>query len=106
DYKAVCPNYQLLTHDGLCTRCVGGSYTNAVVHRCIKGSRAASAVGAFEAALMRLRRQYEKVDRFIAPSSFLKEILVRGGFAPERIDVVPNPVDAEGRPRREHATSR
>lgn len=106
DYKPVCPNYQLLTHDGTCTRCVTGSYANAVVHRCVKGSRAASAIAAIEASLNRLRRQYDKVDRFIAPSAFLRDMLVEGGIPGARIDVVPNPVAADDRPPSRSATTR
>jgi glycosyltransferase involved in cell wall biosynthesis len=45
---------------------------------------------------MRWRRQYEKVDRFIAPSRFLRDILVAGGVNPERIEVVPNPIAVQG----------
>jgi glycosyltransferase involved in cell wall biosynthesis len=93
DYKPVCPNYQLLTHDGRCMRCVKGPVVNAVIHRCIKGSVAASAVAAVEASLARVRRLYDKVDRFVAPSAFLRDVLVSGGFAASRIDVVPNPIE-------------
>lgn len=107
DYKPVCPNYQLLTHDGACTRCVTGSYVNAVVHRCVKGSRAASSIAALEASLNRLRRQYDKIDRFIAPSAFLRDVLVDGGIPASRINVLPNPVAVTADPpRRERETSR
>jgi glycosyltransferase involved in cell wall biosynthesis len=94
DYKPVCPNYQLLASDGPCKRCVAGSYINAITRRCINGSRAASVVAAAEASLNRLRGQYAKIDRFIAPSSFARDVLVEGGLPAARIEVVPNPVNA------------
>jgi glycosyltransferase involved in cell wall biosynthesis len=106
DYKPVCPNYQLLTHDGACTRCVTGSYVNAVVHRCVKGSRAASSIAALEASLNRLRRQYDKIDRFIAPSAFLRDVLVDGGIPASRIDIVPNPVAVDDPAPRKRGVSR
>jgi glycosyltransferase involved in cell wall biosynthesis len=92
DYKPVCPNYQLLTHDGVCRRCIGGAYHNAVIHRCVKGSLAGSAVAAAEAYLMRARRQYEKLGALVSPSRFLADILVEDGHPPERVRVIPNPV--------------
>jgi glycosyltransferase involved in cell wall biosynthesis len=95
DYKAVCPNYQLLAPDGLCTRCLGGAYWNAVAHRCIKGSYTGSAIAALEAYLNRFRRQYDKVDLFVSPSQFLADMLYRAGFASERVTVIPNAVAQE-----------
>jgi glycosyltransferase involved in cell wall biosynthesis len=73
-------------------RCVTGPSVNAVVHRCIKGSVAASAVATLEASVARFRGLYDKVDRFVAPSLFLRDVMVAGGFASDRIDVVPNPI--------------
>ncbi len=99
DYKIVCPNNRLLTHDGLCTRCVGGDYLNAVVHKCIKDSRAASVIGAAEAYLMRALRQYSKIDLLLSPSKFLADIVVAAGHSSARVRVIPNPVEAQTRPR-------
>ena len=92
DYKPACPNYQLLTHDGLCERCVGGAYWNAVRHRCLKGSVAGSAIAAVEAYLNRIRRQYHKIDLFLTPSDFLRDIMVRAGLPEARIAVLRNAV--------------
>lgn len=93
DYKIVCPNYRLLTHDGLCTRCLGGAYRNAVVHRCVKESVLASSLAALEAYLARIRRTYEKIDLFICPSTFLASTIIRAGMNPARVVVVPNAID-------------
>lgn len=92
DYKPACPNYVLLTHDGLCQRCVGGAYWNAVRHRCLKRSLAGSAIAAAEAYLNRIRGQYRKIDLFLSPSSFLGEVMVRAGLPRERIEILPNAV--------------
>lgn len=94
DYKAACPNYQLLTHDGLCERCVGGAYWNAIRHRCLKGSVAGSAIAAAEAYLSRIRGQYRKIDLFLTPSAFLRDIMVRAGLPAARIAVLRNAVPA------------
>ena len=44
DLKIACPAYSMLTHDGICERCRGGRLYNVLAHRCIKGSRALSAI--------------------------------------------------------------
>jgi glycosyltransferase involved in cell wall biosynthesis len=92
DYKPVCPNYQMFTEGEPCTRCVGDGSRHAVVHRCVDGSRAASTVAALEAMITRRRGSYSKISRFIVPSIFLSDLLIRGGFREDKIDVVPNPV--------------
>jgi len=94
DYRPVCPNYRMLARDGLCDRCVRTHhYWHAVRLRCHRGSLSASFRAAAESYLSRVRRQYDKIDRFIAPSRFMHDVLVAGGFPTERIDVVPNCVD-------------
>jgi glycosyltransferase involved in cell wall biosynthesis len=99
DYKPVCPAYRLLADDGLCQRCVHGSFLNAVVHRCVKGSRAGSAVAAVEAYVSRFRAQYGKLDALISPSQFLADLIVRGGVNHRALHVLPNFVAADARPR-------
>ncbi len=90
DYKPVCPSYVLYTDNAPCHRCVTGHPGHAIAHRCIKGSRAASTVGAAEALLARTRKLYERIDAFISPSRYLAEVMVEGGLPAERMHVIPN----------------
>jgi glycosyltransferase involved in cell wall biosynthesis len=90
DYKPVCPSYVLFTDGAPCHRCVTGNPGHAIAHRCIKGSRAASAVGAAEALFARTRRLYESIDAFISPSQYLADVMVEGGLPAERMHVIPN----------------
>ena len=94
DYKLVCPVYLLLSNGEICERCVGGHFSNAVRHRCNRGSLAGSALVAGETWLHRRLGLYLKgVDVFVAPSGFIRDKLVAGGYPAERIRVVPNFVD-------------
>jgi glycosyltransferase involved in cell wall biosynthesis len=90
DYKPVCPSYVLYTENAPCHRCVTSHPGHAIVHRCIKGSRAASAIGAAEALLVRTRKLYGRIDAFLSPSRFLAEVMVEGGLPSERMHVIPN----------------
>lgn len=103
DYKLICPNYELYTQGNVCERCRGHRYYNAVTHRCLKNSTAASALAMAEMYAHKWRGVYEKnVDCFISPSQFLKEKIMEWGEAVRRIEVVPNFISAATIPPTEH----
>jgi glycosyltransferase involved in cell wall biosynthesis len=94
DLKIACPNYQMLTHDGICERCKGGRIHNVVRHRCIKGSTALSGLVFLESAMHKSLRTYTRnVDRFVTSSSFYLEKFVEWGFNREQFVHIPNHVD-------------
>src|SRR5690606_27152217 len=81
DLKLACPAYSMLTHDGVCERCRGGRYYQALLHRCLKGSVALSAWVMLESYLHRLLGSYERnVDRFLVPSRFFLDKFAEWGF--------------------------
>jgi glycosyltransferase involved in cell wall biosynthesis len=90
DWKVACPAYTLFTEGAPCRRCVHGSVANAVIHRCVKGSRVASGLAAAEASIARRRGTYGRVQRFIAPSKFAVDVARMAGVEDERIVHVPN----------------
>jgi glycosyltransferase involved in cell wall biosynthesis len=90
DWKIACPAYTLFTEGAPCRRCVHGSVANAVAHRCVKSSRAASGLAATEAAIARHRDTYGKVQRFIAPSRFAAGVAGMAGVERRRVVYVPN----------------
>lgn len=88
DYKLVCPSYTMFAHGKPCYRCRGGRFHNAVLVGCA-GSRARSALLALEAYVQKETRVYDRVDCFIAPSEYLRDIMLAAGIAPGRIEYVP-----------------
>ena len=99
DYKPVCPNFRLFTDGAPCTRCLSGRYAQVVRHRCLEGSRWRSVAAAADAYASRARGVYERVDRLVAPSAFLRDRVVEGGLPADRVAVLPNPVVAAPAPR-------
>ncbi len=95
DYKLVCPAYLLMTEGQNCERCMGGRYYEAIAHRCLLGSRAASAVGTIEAYLHSFRGTYDKIDRFLCPSRFLLEKVAEFGIPHEKLVHLPYLVHAD-----------
>ena len=98
DYKLVCPNYRLYTQGQLCQRCLSGRTWPAFRYRCHKDSWLASALVALESGLHRHWQAYGLVDRFIAPSRFGQEMLIRGGYPAGQITHLPHPITAPAQP--------
>ncbi|MDP3244877.1 MAG: glycosyltransferase family 4 protein [bacterium] len=91
DYKWICPNYKLFTQGAICQRCRRYRYWNAVTHKCLQDSLVASGAAAGEMWWHRLSRVYEKgVARFITPSDFLRETLIKWGKDKNKIVTLHN----------------
>ena len=84
DYKLVCPSYGMFARGAYCYRCRGARYYHAVAVGC-GGSRLRSGLLAFESYWQRWTHVYDRVDCFIAPSEYLRSVMVESGMAPERI---------------------
>ena len=91
NFRTLCVNAQLFRDGQPCELCVGHSPLPGVVHRCYRGSVAASAPIAASIALHRRRGTWSRdVAAFIALSRFARERFVTGGLPADRIDVLPN----------------
>jgi glycosyltransferase involved in cell wall biosynthesis len=91
DYKVICPNYTLFNKGEICEKCKGGKYYNCFSGSCIKNSHEKSLLGAIEAYLHRdVLKSYEQIDKFIAPSQFIKNKFIEFGVDGERIEVIEN----------------
>jgi hypothetical protein len=91
NYRLVCPNAVCVRDGRPCTSCVGaGLPWPAVRHACYRGSRTAStgvaAVVLFHRALQTWQR---RVDAYIAPTRFAREMFVAGGLPADRLFVKP-----------------
>jgi len=95
DYKLICPNYKLFSKGDVCTRCRGKKYYHAFFQGCHMGSHLKSLVVAAEAYLHLFLKSYDKVDLFLAPSEFMKEICVSFGIKGDRIRVLRNVLNFE-----------
>lgn len=94
DYQLICPNYKLYTEGSPCERCFVHKYWNAVIHKCVQDSFSVSALAAAEMFLHKnVLHSYDAVDRFIAPSRFMKDIVTRWGIASERVVHIPHGID-------------
>ncbi len=91
DFKILCPTYNLVAHGHECESCGGGAYFHAVTEGCYPGPRSRAVVLAAEAYFQAWLRTYERcVDRFLAPSEFVRSKLVTAGFSRDKIEVLPH----------------
>jgi glycosyltransferase involved in cell wall biosynthesis len=95
DYKLIAPNYSLF-HDGvICERTKPHRFWEAVKHRCIKRSYAASALEALEMSLHRAWGVWkDNIDVIIAPSRFMAAMLEGYGVDKKKIVYVPHCIDS------------
>lgn len=95
DLKIACPNNKMLNAQGICERCKGGHYTQAIINRCVKDSFAASAIVAVESTLHHWLGSYRDcLARIVSPSRFFIDKFVEWGWPRSRFLHVPNFVDA------------
>lgn len=95
DYVTVCPGYLMLDGDGrVCDACLeDGRYRHCIERRCLKGSRAKSALAAMEASFNRAHKSNRRIDRVIAPSRFMRSKLIEGGWPEGKVVFLQNFAD-------------
>ncbi len=97
DYKMIAPNYTLYHHGSIHEEDASGMHTSCITNKCHKDSRAQSTLLTAEMIFHhKIMRYYEKyVDAFIAPSQFMKDMLVKYGWDADAIFHVPHPIDTK-----------
>lgn len=95
DYVTVCPGYLMLDGDGrVCDACLeDGHYRHCIERRCVKGSRAKSALAAMEASFNRAHKSNQWIDKVIAPSRFMRSKLIEGGWPEDKVVFLQNFAD-------------
>jgi len=92
DYKLVCPVYTRLSNGEVCTKCSDGRYEAVLVRRCADGSMGRSALLWAEARFHAVAGSYRRVNRFIAPSRFMRDAVVPR-LGEDKVVYIPNGVD-------------
>jgi glycosyltransferase involved in cell wall biosynthesis len=92
DYKPICPVHTRVRAGELCSLCAGGDFSHVVKNRCADGSILSSATLYAEAVVQKWLGNYEKVDRFLAPSRFMRQAVLNR-FSPEKVALLYNGVD-------------
>lgn len=90
NYRLLCLPATFVRGGGRCEACLGRSPWRGVVHRCYRGSAAASAALATSLSVHRTISSFERVNLFLAVSTLVRDKHVVAGFPRERIRLKPN----------------
>jgi glycosyltransferase involved in cell wall biosynthesis len=90
NYRLMCLPGSLLREGRICELCVGHVPWEGVRHRCYRGSAAGSTVLATSLSVHRAAGSFDRVDRFLAVSDFVRSKHVEAGLPGDRITVRAN----------------
>lgn len=92
DCQIACPNHRMYIdcRQTVCTKCLGGNYTNCIREKCVHNSLAKSIIAAAESKYYHARGTYAHIDKFISPSRYMANVIKKGGIASEKIEVLHN----------------
>lgn len=95
NYRLLCSNALFFRNNGVCELCLGKTFAlPAVLHRCYRGSAAASSVVAGMTALHHLTGTWKNdIARYIVLTKFAREKFIEGGLPAEKLSVKPNFVE-------------
>ena len=91
DYKLTCPAGQHIRHGNNCTKCIGatGREVFAALHGC-RQNRVWSTAYAIRNIVNNARGVFHKIDLLLPCSQFNADILLRDGYDPDQVRVLPN----------------
>ena len=92
NYRLVCPAATLFRDGHPCTDCVQAWLpAPAVIHACVRGSRSQSLVAAATIGIHRRIGTFaDRIDRYVALTTFQRRFLVEAGLPDTRVHVIPN----------------
>ncbi|MEP7081433.1 MAG: glycosyltransferase [Chloroflexota bacterium] len=92
NYRMVCPVATVFRDGHACTDCVGRAVPwPGVLHACVHGSRAQSAVAAATVTLHRAVGTFRRhVGTYVALTAFQRGLMIEGGLPADRIRVISN----------------
>lgn len=90
DFKLLCPSYNLVSQGEACEACKGGEFFHMLRSTCYPGLAARLTLSA-EAYTHTWLGTYRKcVDRFLAPSQFVRDKFVEHGWDASKFEVLPH----------------
>lgn len=91
NYRFLCANSFLYRDGQVCELCLKKTFkVDAIHHKCYRKNRAASTTAASMHLFHSLLPTWNRIDKFVAVSEFVRQKMIEGGFAKEKIAVKPN----------------
>ena len=96
DYQLFCSNAYLYRENAVCTLCANREFGHGLLHRCYRGSFAASLMSYFSKKRTHNQNLSERISSFIVPAESMRRQVEALGLQGARFDVIPNPFRLEG----------
>ena len=91
NYRFACPNGIMFKNGKICDKCLSSNnFFECVYNKCYNNSIFYSIWYAYSIMIGYKKHHFEKIDKFIVFNDFLKNILIKKGFADKKIHVIPN----------------
>ena len=92
NFRTICPASTLLRDGVVCERCINKTFAwPAVVHKCYRHSRKASAATAISSSIHRLRgTRHTCINRYIVLTEHSRQRFIASGLDPDKVSVKPN----------------
>ena len=93
DFKLICPSYLALRGDEICLDCDGRRFWKPFTTNC-QQSRFKGLLLSLEAIFHQIKKSYDQVDCFLAPSQFMADVIAKR-IDREKIRVLKNGIDTD-----------
>lgn len=94
NYQLLCPAEHFLRDGNVCEECTRSLFY-AIKYKCVQKSIAVSTLRSVSLYVHRIKKTFDKIDRFIVPSNFLKKKMVENGFPEEKVVYVPSFINVD-----------
>lgn len=94
DTKLVCPCYTCYRDGKWCEECFSNRAA-VIKHHCMPGSIPGAIIGYLEAKKWNSSRLSSYVTKFLPPSQFMADTCIRGGYDPNKFEVLNNFIDVK-----------
>ncbi len=95
DFGMVCPQVHCLRNGHTCTLCLHGNLLHSIRHRCVMNSFVASCLNTLATWYHRSKGLFGLIDAFVVTNSFMKKLMIKAGYRPERIYCIPTFTDIQ-----------
>jgi glycosyltransferase involved in cell wall biosynthesis len=95
DFNLICPSYLLLRQGRVCEACLERGRWAAIYYRCAgyQKSFAGALIKTMAHMISNLRKLFDYVSFFVAPSRFTLDRMIKAGFDPKKVVHLPTFVD-------------
>ena len=94
DYKLLCPASACLNKNQICQQCLSDK-KQVFINKCLKNSLIASLLGYIESIYWSKEKLEQWTEAFICPSQFMADMMIKGGYSPNKIKIRCNFIEKE-----------